>query len=107
MYLQTVTCLHQEFYSRNKLLGNTDTVKKIITWSSQFSENFLEVGDIFLSVSTVYISQTHSFSFLFTSFIVDMFGKKVSQLTSYFVVLYLSSLGPSRHSISKHFAILS
>ena len=33
----------------NQLLGNTDTVKKIITWSSQFSENFLEVGVIFLS----------------------------------------------------------
>ena len=33
----------------NQSLGNTDTVKKIITWSSQFSENFLEVGVIFLS----------------------------------------------------------
>ena len=35
----------------NQLLGNTDTVKKIITWSSQFSENFLEVGVIILSVN--------------------------------------------------------
>ena len=33
----------------NKLLRNADTVKKIITWRSKFSENFLEVGVIFLS----------------------------------------------------------
>ena len=33
----------------NQLLGNIDTVKKIIIWSNQFSDNFLEVGIIFLS----------------------------------------------------------
>ena len=40
----------------NQLPGNTDTVKKIITWSSQFSENFLEVGVIFLSVNVMHAS---------------------------------------------------
>ena len=45
----------------NQLLGNTDTVKKIITWSSQFSENFLEVGVIFLSVFCVKLQAKNDF----------------------------------------------
>ena len=73
----------------NQLLGNTDTVKKIITWSSQFSENFLEVGVIFLSVSSFCNPNATHF---FCSKNINVFENTLATTVNQFVINKLVKL---------------